>query len=144
MDDIKQNHSIYTHSAEALIILLCNLLYSRSHSNSIPYNWNSIHNIFRQFCHSISTSHIFQCHFTDSYNLAQTIVLTSNAINAIPVILNILQYCKPLLTSLVPWPLPDFISQPWRKIGRKPGNIATSRTGNGGLGYSTNRVHMAY
>ena len=31
--------------------------------------------------------------------------------------------------SLVPRPLPDFISQPWRKIGRRPG-----RTGNGGLG----------
>ena len=31
--------------------------------------------------------------------------------------------------SLVPRPLPDFISQPCRKIGRRPG-----RTGNGGLG----------
>ena len=37
------------------------------------------------------------------------------------------------LTSLVPRPLPDFISQPWRKIGRRPGTITTSRTGNGGL-----------
>ena len=37
-------------------------------------------------------------------------------------------------SSLVPGPLSDFISQPWRKIGRRPGNIATSRTGNGGLG----------
>ena len=36
--------------------------------------------------------------------------------------------------SLVPRPLPDFISQPWRKIGRRPGAITTSRTGNGGLG----------
>ena len=36
--------------------------------------------------------------------------------------------------SLVPRPLPDFISQPWRKIGRRPGTITTSRTGNGGLG----------
>ena len=35
---------------------------------------------------------------------------------------------------LVPRPLPDFISQPWRKIGRRPGIIATSQTGNGGLG----------
>ena len=35
--------------------------------------------------------------------------------------------------SLVPRPLPDFISQPWRKIGRRPGTITTSRTGNGGL-----------
>ena len=32
-------------------------------------------------------------------------------------------------TSLVPRPLPDFISQPWwRKIRRRPGIIATSRT----------------
>ena len=36
--------------------------------------------------------------------------------------------------SLVPRPLPDFISQPWRKIGRRPGIKTTSRTGNGGLG----------
>ena len=34
----------------------------------------------------------------------------------------------------VPRPLPDFISQPWRKIGRRPGIKTTSRTGNGGLG----------
>ena len=27
---------------------------------------------------------------------------------------------NPLLTSLIPWPLPDFISQPWRKIGFSP------------------------
>ena len=37
------------------------------------------------------------------------------------------------LTSLVPMPLPDFILQPWRKIGRRPGTITTSRAGNGGL-----------
>ena len=36
-------------------------------------------------------------------------------------------------TSLVPRPLPDFISQLWRKIGRRPGTNTTSRTGNGGL-----------
>ena len=36
---------------------------------------------------------------------------------------------------LVPRPLPDFISQPRRKIGRRPGTITTSRTGHGGLGY---------
>jgi len=36
--------------------------------------------------------------------------------------------------SLVSRPLPDFISQPWRKIGRRPGIIDMSRTGNGGLG----------
>ena len=36
--------------------------------------------------------------------------------------------------SLVPRPHPDFISQPWRKIGRRPGIKTTSRTGNGGLG----------
>ena len=40
--------------------------------------------------------------------------------------------CKNL--SLVPRPLPDFISQLWRKIGRRPGIKTTSRTGNGGLG----------
>ena len=40
---------------------------------------------------------------------------------------------KLLNTSLVPRPLPDFISQPWRKIGRRPGTNTTSRTGNGGL-----------
>ena len=27
------------------------------------------------------------------------------------------------MSSLVPRPLPDFISQPWRKIGRTPGTI---------------------
>ena len=37
--------------------------------------------------------------------------------------------------SLVPRPLPDFISQPWRKIGRRPGIKTTSQTGNGGLGW---------
>ena len=36
--------------------------------------------------------------------------------------------------SLIPRPLPDFFSQPWRKIRRKPGIKTTSRTGNGGLG----------
>ena len=35
--------------------------------------------------------------------------------------------------TLVPMPCPDFISQPWRKIGRRPGNIATSQTTDGGL-----------
>ena len=39
-----------------------------------------------------------------------------------------------LSPSLVPRPLQDFISQPWRKIGRRPGIKTTSRTGNGGLG----------
>ena len=34
-----------------------------------------------------------------------------------------------------------FISQPWRKIGRRPGNIATSRTRNGGLGYCKPSPH---
>ena len=34
-------------------------------------------------------------------------------------------------SSLIPWPLTDFISQPWRKIGRRPGVIATSQTENG-------------
>ena len=30
--------------------------------------------------------------------------------------------------------LPDFILQPWRKIRKRPGIIAMSQTGNGGLG----------
>ena len=34
--------------------------------------------------------------------------------------------------SFVPRPLPDFILQPWRKIGRWPGTNTTSRTENGG------------
>ena len=37
--------------------------------------------------------------------------------------------------SLVPRPLPDFILQLWRKIGRRPGIKTTSRIGNGGLGF---------
>ena len=36
--------------------------------------------------------------------------------------------------SLVPRPLPDFISQPCRKIGRRHGIKTTSWTGNGGFG----------
>ena len=51
--------------------------------------------------------------------------------------------CMYILYSLVPRPLPDFISQPWRKIGRRPGIKTMSQTGNGGLG-STNRVHVTY
>ena len=39
------------------------------------------------------------------------------------------------LPSLIPRPFPDFISQLWRKSSRKPVNITTSWTGNGGLGY---------
>ena len=39
-----------------------------------------------------------------------------------------------VIGSLVSRPLPDFISQLWRKIGRKPGSKTVSRTGNGGLG----------
>ena len=34
---------------------------------------------------------------------------------------------------------PDFISQPWRKIGRRPGTNTTSRTGNGGFGKKAKR-----
>jgi len=45
------------------------------------------------------------------------------------------QAVSPLSDSwLVPKPLPDFISQPLRKIGRRSGIIATSQAGNGGLG----------
>ena len=41
-----------------------------------------------------------------------------------------------LLTGVQPHPrsFPDFISQPWEKIGRRPGIITTSRTGGGGHG----------
>ena len=35
--------------------------------------------------------------------------------------------------SLVPRPLPNFFSQSWRKIGRRPGVKTTSRTGSSGL-----------
>ena len=41
-------------------------------------------------------------------------------------------YCQwPIikLTSLVPRPLQDFISQPWRKIGRRPGIKTMPQTG---------------
>ena len=41
---------------------------------------------------------------------------------------------KCITVSLIPRPLPDFILQPWRKIRRRPGIIATLRTENGGLG----------
>ena len=37
--------------------------------------------------------------------------------------------------SLVPRPLPDSISQPWRKIGRRSGINTASQTGNGELGF---------
>ena len=36
------------------------------------------------------------------------------------------------VASLVPRPLPDFISQAWRKIWRGPGIIATSQAEKGG------------
>ena len=39
-----------------------------------------------------------------------------------------------ICSSLVSRPHPGFISQPWRKIGRRPGIKTTSQTGNGGLG----------
>ena len=38
-----------------------------------------------------------------------------------------------LYCSLILRPLPDFIAQPWRKIRRRSGIIATSWTGNGGF-----------
>ena len=52
----------------------------------------------------------------------------------------IAQSCTACRPSLVPRPLPDLITQPWRKIGRRPGtNTArtntASRTGNGGLDF---------
>ena len=37
-------------------------------------------------------------------------------------------------TTLAPRPLPDFVSQLWRKIRRRPGIIAMSWVGNGGHG----------
>ena len=45
-------------------------------------------------------------------------------------------YTYMLYCSLVP--RPDFILQPWSKIGRRPGIIATPQAGNGAPGY-TNR-----
>ena len=45
--------------------------------------------------------------------------------------------------SLIPRPLPDFISQLWRKIGRRPGIKTTSRTRMVDS-VSTNRVHVTY
>ena len=52
-------------------------------------------------------------------------------IHALPMCCLLYQHPFP---SLVPRPLPDFILQPWRKLGRRPGTSTTSRTGNGGLG----------
>ena len=43
-------------------------------------------------------------------------------------------YLSLAVFSLVPRPLSDFISQLWRKIGRRPGIKTTSGTRNGGLG----------
>ena len=57
IEAIRQNHSIHIRSSEALIQFLYNSLCSRSHSNSIPYNWDSIHNNSRQLCHSMSILH---------------------------------------------------------------------------------------
>ena len=42
------------------------------------------------------------------------------------------KHCRQLASS--PGHLPDFISQPWRKIRRRPRIKSMSRTGNGGLG----------
>ena len=38
------------------------------------------------------------------------------------------------IASLFPRPHPDFISQPWRKIGRRPGIKTTLQPRNGGFG----------
>ena len=53
--------------------------------------------------------------------------------NSCSTILRVCLNCCHTDGSLVPRPLPDFISQLWRKIGRRPGTNTTSRTGNGGL-----------
>ena len=45
-----------------------------------------------------------------------------------------------LCLCLVPRPHPDFISQSWRKIGRRPGIKTTSQMDS----VSTNRVHVTY
>ena len=37
------------------------------------------------------------------------------------------------LGSLIPRPLPDFILQPWKKIGRRPGIKTTSWARSGGV-----------
>jgi len=47
----------------------------------------------------------------------------------------VIKYSRPSTASLVPRPLPDFISKLWRKIGRRPGIKTTSRTENSGLGF---------
>ena len=47
----------HIHSPEALIQFLFNALRARSHSNSIPYNWDSIQINSSQLCHSISILH---------------------------------------------------------------------------------------
>ena len=57
IEEISQNHSIHIHLAEALIQFLFNSLCSRSHSNSILYNWDSIHSNSSKFCHFISILH---------------------------------------------------------------------------------------
>ena len=41
---------------------------------------------------------------------------------------------KKVFPCLYKWPLPDFISQLWRKIRKRPGIIATPQARNGGLG----------
>ena len=54
IEDIRQNHSIHIHSPEASIHFLFN-----AHSNSVPYNWDSIQINSSQLCHSMSTLYNF-------------------------------------------------------------------------------------
>ena len=42
-------------------------------------------------------------------------------------------FCTWGISRLVPRPLPDFFLQPWKKVRRRPGIIATSRARNSGL-----------
>ena len=60
-------------------------------------------------------------HCTETCSIIIIIIITGTEMDCIRYI------------SLVPRRLPDFVSQLWRKIRRRPGIIATSWTGNGGL-----------
>jgi len=69
-----------------------------------------------------------------NYSLPWSGIFLKKAAVAIFIVPMYIQHRTPRYTSLVPRPLPDFISQPWRKIGRRPGIKTMSQTRNGGLG----------
>ena len=71
IEEIRWKHSIHIHLAEAVIQFLFNSLCSRSHSNSIPYDWDSIHSNSSKFCHSISILHnSIPFHFIPRFQLS--------------------------------------------------------------------------